>query len=202
MNGLTVIIPVKPPEPYLPTLVWNLYYILKNIKNEILIQTEPGLTNAVVQGVKHARYDTIVVMDSDGSHNPSIILKMYNLMQKSRMYQLMSKYDLIVGTKVHDETSWTRRLISRVYRWFARVLLDIQIEDPMSGFVLGTRKIFRTLKPSSDYKFLLQLLLHNPKPCVFQYPITFRKRKAGTSKTSLFTGFKTLHSIIMMWWKK
>ena len=202
MKGLSVIIPVKFPEPYVSSLCWNLEQILHYLDHEVLIQTEPGLTNAVVEGVKLASYDTIVVMDSDGSHNPNTVLKMYNLMQKSRKYNLMSKYDLIVGTKEKDETSWSRQFISKVYRWFAKKLLDIKIRDPMSGFVLGTKTIFESLKPSSDYKFLLQLLMHNPKPIVFEWPIHFHKRKAGHSKASVITGFKTLHSIIVLWWNQ
>lgn len=195
MKGLTVIIPVKPPEPYLPTLLKQIYVVLSKIKHEIFVQTEQGLTNAVIEGVKKSSYNTIVVMDSDGSHNPTVLVY---------MYRLMNEHELVIGSKAEgvDETSFTRRLISRVYCWLARTLLKLNVQDPMSGYVMASKNLFQQLKPSTDYKFLLQLLTHNPRPKIIEVPIIFRKRQKGKSKAAFRTGLKTFNSIIKLWWNK
>lgn len=195
LKGLSVIIPAKPPEPYLHTLTGDVERVLYDMDHEILVQNEPGLTNAIVIGIERSKYDTIVVMDADGSHDPFYLPKMYGQ---------MSQYNLVIGSKAlgGDETSLTRQVISKIYRWFARKLLDLDVKDPMSGFVMGSRKLFLTIRPTTDYKFLLQLLTHNPPPRVVEVPILFHERKGGESKATLRTGLQTIFTIIKFWWNK
>lgn len=186
---LSVILPVKDPEPYLPYLVDEIQELLVNagIQREILIQKEPGLTNAIVEGVKRSTFPFIAVMDADGSHEPFALLAMYAVLYPKQ-------HDLVIGYKDVDETSWIRQVISKIYRILAKALLGTRIHDPMSGYVMGTREIFQTLQPSMDYKFLLQLLAKNPK--ISEIPIIFHQRKAGKSKATLLTGFRTLYSMV------
>lgn len=194
INELSVIIPVKPPEPYLPHLVKQIDDALRGVDFEILVQEEKGLTNAVVEGVKRSRYRNIAVMDADGSHNPYMLPWMLSVLEGN-------KRDLVIGSKAlgTDETGFIRKIISAVYRGFARNILSLKISDPMSGFVVGRREVFLNLKPSNDYKFLLQLLIY-PFLKVKEIPIVFEKRKAGESKASLLTGLRTFHSILKIWW--
>jgi len=184
---LSIIIPVKDPEPYYPFLVREIECILNklDITYEILIQKEKGLTNAIIQGVKHSRYEFILVMDSDGSHDPSYIPLMLDYLYKG--------FDVVVGSKVYDETSNFRKFISAFFREVANSVIGINMHDCMSGFVLGKRAFFENLKPSFDYKFLLQILIQHPK--VVEYAIHFHKRKMGSSKANILTGLRTLTNI-------
>lgn len=192
--GISVIIPVKTPETYLHKLIREIDTELRSITHEILIQQEKGLTNAVVKGVARSRYNAIVVMDADGSHSPAYIFPMYSFLHR---------YDLVVGSKMigWDETTEGRKFISKFYCWLARSLLHLPIQDPMSGFVMGKKFVFERLKPSTDWKFLLQLLASPYKLRVKEVPITFEKRKEGSSKSTLATGLKTFHSILKYWIK-
>lgn len=184
---LSVIIPVKDPEPYYPQLMNDLHALLDlmEIEHEILIQKEKGLTNAIVEGVKRSRYPSIVVMDADGSHDPLYVPVM--------LYYLNKGYDLVIGFKEVDETSWTRKTISQIFRMLGSIMLGTKVKDCMSGFVMGRKEIFQGIKGSMGYKFLLQLLIHDPK--VKEIPITFHERKMGKSKASLLTGLRTLTNI-------
>lgn len=195
MNGLSVIIPVKPPEPYLPQLVRKIHCALTHLPHEVLIQTEIGLTNAVVKGVEKSRYDTIVVMDADGSHDPISLAIMYATLNG------FEGFDLLIGSKVHGYTddSLFRRFISWFYRKLAKSTLKLDVEDNMSGFVIGHRNVFLTLKPSTDYKFLLHLLTSNRSLKIYEIPIYFKKRQSGRSKTTLRTGLKTFSTIMRLW---
>jgi len=183
---LSVIIPVKDPEPFYPMLVMKINFLLNklSIENEILIQKELGLTNAVVEGVKKAQYPFVLVMDADGSHDPLYIPVWLNFMHE------VYDYDLVVGFKDVDESSFFRKTISKTFRFLGRILVGTKVKDPMSGFVMGRKKMFDLIKPSMDYKFLLQILIHDPR--VLDYPIRFYKRKSGRSKASLITGLRTL----------
>lgn len=195
MEGLSIILPVK-NEPYLPQLIENIEKLfewtkeLRLLPYEILVQEEKGLTNAVVQGVKKSRFETILVMDADGSHNPLYI---------HIMYDLARPFDLVVGTKVIDETAKYRQWISKFYRGMARAMINEECQDPMAGFVCGKRKWFELLKPSMDYKFLLQLLYYQPH--IYNLPIAFHERKQGKSKANILTGIRTMYNIfkIALW---
>lgn len=182
---LSIIIPVKDPEPYLSTLKIEIDSFLYGVFDyEILIQKEKGLTNAVVEGVKRSIYPWILVMDADGSHDPYHILEM--LIFTHRGFD----FDLIIGCKDVDESSFFRVKISQVFRSLGRFLIGTKVKDPMSGFVLGKKSMFELIEPSMGYKFLLQMLIHNPR--VKEIPISFHKRKLGKSKANLITGLRTL----------
>ena len=200
MKGLTVIIPVKPPEPYLLDLKKTVNYFLKDIPHEIHVQTETGLTNAIIAGVQKSKYSHIAVLDADGSHNPATLITMIDKFNQD------PTLDLIIGAKNHplsfDASPYYRRLISTIYRKLTCFILNLKVQDPMSGYIMGTKKLFSTIKPITDYKFLLQLLTHNPPPKVLEIPIYFAPRQRGKSKSTFKTGLKALHTIIKLWWKK
>lgn len=200
MRGLSVIVPVKPPEPYIDNLTSQIHLALDGVPHEIHIQYEKGLTNAVIHGIEKSQFDHIAVMDADGSHDPFSLHMMYCLLDSDSSLDLMVGSKFIEGGK--DSSPFTRRLISKFYRSFTKTLLNLKVSDPMSGFVCGKRLLFTQLRPSDDYKFLLQLLCHNPPPNVKEIPIFFHKRQGGESKTSLKTGLITLHSILKLWWKR
>ena len=111
MEGLSVILPVRHPEPYLNLLCTQISEVLKSakIKHEILTQEEEGLTAAVVEGVGKSRFANIAVMDADGSHNPIYLVN---------MYKLMSVYDVVVGSKIIDENPIYRRFFSFILLLF------------------------------------------------------------------------------------
>lgn len=191
MNGLSVIIPVKPPEPYLPDLIGEIHSVLDTINHEIFVQTEVGLTKAIIKGVEKSNYNTIVVMDADGSHNPTHL---------PEMFVLCKNYSLVIGSKVlgEDKSTVGRRMISKLFRKCSALILGLDVKDPMSGFVMGDKELFSSLKPTNDWKFVLQLLTHNPRPNVVEYPIHFLERKSGKSKATFVTGIKTLITIVKL----
>lgn len=190
---LSIILPVKIPEPYLPILVSEILHLkeMENIIFELHLQYEKGLTNAVVEGVKKSSCPFILVMDADGSHDPKYIPEMYDIINNCH-----SIFDLVIGSKEDDDTATLRKFISSVYRKLARNLLDLDVKDPMAGFVMGKKEWFEKIQPSMDYKFLLQMLVL--KPNYVEYPIHFYKRKEGKSKTNIMTGLRTLGTIIKL----
>ena len=93
---------------------------------------EKGLGSAILKGIQHAKGDTIVVMDSDFSHPPQIILKMLDMLKKSHCdIVVASRY--IKGGKILD---WPlkRKLMSKFATIIAKRGLRIDASDPMSGF--------------------------------------------------------------------
>jgi dolichol-phosphate mannosyltransferase len=183
VSGLSIILPVKYPEPHLKTLVTRIHYLLqRHVNYEILIQKEKGLTTAVLAGVVRSQYPVILVMDADGQHDPRYILPMYHLIERVN-------YDLAIGYKLKDENPRYRQLISMLFRRLA-TLLGFHAKDPMSGFVCGKKVFFKRLCPSMSPKFVLQLLNMNLKIC--DQPIIFHKRRRGASK------MRVQHALIIL----
>ena len=192
MEGLSVILPVRHPEPYLNLLCTQISEVLESarIKHEILTQEEDGLTAAVVEGVGKSRFVNIAVMDADGSHSPIYLVN---------MYKLMSIYDVVVGSKFIDENPIYRRFFSFIFRMIAKLMLGLNVIDPMSGYVMGQRRVFEKISPSLDIKFVLQILASKPK--VKEIPIKFFKRKMGKSHITPITGLRIFKTIFDLWLK-
>ena len=192
MTEATIIIPAK-NEPYLPTL-------LKELKDyEVLVQTEPGLSYAVLQGIKKASGNKIVIMDGDGSHHVSSI---------PYMLKLLDTYDVVIGSRYinggYTEDSWSRIQISKFYNKIARVILQISVKDNMSGYIVAKRRVFQELNiENKGYKIGLEIIVKSiGKFKVTEYPIAFTKRKEGKSKATLKTGLQTLWFINKLFWEK
>jgi len=188
---VTVIIPVKPPEPYLNSLISEIRRELNGVPIEILVQREKGLSYAVKKGIERSNGKIIVVLDADGSHSPKYIKPMVELVKSGYDLVLGSRY--VKGGKTHH--GFFRRLISRMYCVIARVMLNLNVKDPMSGFIVMKRELAEKLEISNlSFKFGLELICKAEK--IYEYPILFEKRKEGKSKADFMQGVETLK---LMW---
>jgi dolichol-phosphate mannosyltransferase len=192
MPKISVIIPVK-DEPYLPHLVRR---IKQMFPCDVHIQTEPGLANAVLCGVKVASGDVVCVLDADGSHNPSYL---------PTMVHRLSEADIVVGSRYvrggGTEDYFMRMLLSRLFCKLSRALLRLKVNDNMSGFVVAKREVFEQMHPQPfGYKFVLELLVKGRgRFTVVEHPVVFEKRKMGISKTGFGQGVKTFMFILKLW---
>jgi len=164
---------------------------LKNFKKmtgytvDVIHRTaKKGLSSAILNGIQHAKSDTIVVMDSDFSHPPQIIPRMVEALKKYRCdIVVASRY--VKGGKV---SGWPvkRKLLSKIATVIAKKGLGVQTSDPMSGFFAFNRHIIKGLKfDAIGYKMLLEILVKTRGAVVKEIPYTFTDRKFGSSKVSL-----------------
>lgn len=149
----------------------------------ILLITRPGksgLASAVLEGVRRARGDVIVVMDSDLSHPPETVPALLGAVAGGADVAVGSRY--IRGGGVR-RWPWRRRLMSRGATWMARAFLRVRVADPMSGFFAARRGLFDdTPILGLGYKILLELLVRHPAAAVVEVPFVFTERAGGRSK--------------------
>lgn len=149
-------------------------------------RAKEGLSSAILNGIEHARGETIVVMDSDFSHPPQVIPKMIEAFRGQRC-------DIVVASRYTAGGAirgWTtkRKLMSRVATLIARRGLGVRPEDPMSGFFAFKKSIIRGLNfDALGYKFLLELLVKTKGVRIREIPYTFENRRLGSSKLDLST---------------
>lgn len=146
-----------------------------------------GLSSAILEGIRSAIGEAVVVMDGDFSHPPQIIQKMLNELRHSECdIVVASRY--VKGGSVRD-WPFKRRLISKGATKIAQHGLGIKIKDPMSGFFAFRSHVIKNVKfDAIGYKMLLEILVKTKGVIVKEIPYVFTNRKSGSSKLDMSIG--------------
>jgi dolichol-phosphate mannosyltransferase len=147
-----------------------------------------GLASACIEGLCSSLAPYLAVMDADLQHDPRILLKMLNALRDG-------PYNLAIGSRYIEgggtgQWSKRRQRYSRVATLASRIIThQTDITDPMSGFFMVKRELFRKTVYhlcGKGFKILLDLLA-SAKSTVhaIEFPYTFRTRLAGESKLSV-----------------
>lgn len=160
-----------------------------------------GLGRAYIDGFQLAlaepRYDAVVQMDADGSHDPADI---------DRLVGALSTADLAIGSRYVPGGSvkgWaTHRLaLSRGGNRYARSLLGVGIRDLTGGFKAWRPPLLAQVTAATTmiegYGFQIEMTVRAlaAGARVVEIPITFRERVAGESKMSAKIGMEALRTV-------
>jgi dolichol-phosphate mannosyltransferase len=152
-----------------------------------------GLGGAVVEGMRLARGEWIVVMDADLQHPPEIVPDLIGAGARDGA-------DLVIGSRYagggnRDGLSGGyRRIVSGGSTLVTKVIFRnslLQVSDPMSGlFAIRTSSLeVEELRPLG-YKILLELVVRNRPGRIVEVPYSFQPRHAGESKSSMAEGVR------------
>ena len=147
---------------------------------------------AVRTGIRSAKKEYVIMMDSDGQHKPTDLMKIYNL---------LDDYDCVVGARTSDYKGlWYRNLANGLYNYLASYVTNMDIKDLTSGFRGFRRDIiikFLYLFPNGfSYPTTSTLSVIKSGYNLTYVPIDVEQR-IGKSKIKLFRdGFRFL--IIIM----
>lgn len=150
----------------------------------IVVRTKNrGLSPAVIDGFRIARYPVIVCMDCDLSHPPEVIPQMVLALSSGQQIIIGSRY--VPGGSTNDNWGIVRWLNSRVATVLARPLTSVK--DPMSGFFAMRKADFdkaTDLNPVG-YKVGLELVVKCGFTNIGEVPIHFSDRVHGESKLTV-----------------
>ena len=160
-----------------------------------------GLGTAYIFGFKWAlekKYDNIIQMDADLSHNPKDLPRMVNNLQK---------YDLVIGSRYIKGISvvnWPLRRLMLSYgaNAYSRVITGMPIMDGTGGFKAWKSSVLSSIDldsvKSQGYSFQIEMNFRAwvKKFNIKEIPIIFSDRTIGQSKMS-----KTIvyEAIFMVW---
>ena len=157
---------------------YNLKYYIRKKKRD--------LSKSCFLGIKLAKFETILIMDGDGQHNPKYILLMLNIFNKK-------KADFVIGVrnfkKLNNTFGFLRFFLSKFIIFIFNFFLGFKTLDPMSGFFIFKKKFF--LKNNNyffgkGYKILADFIYSsNQKLNIIDYEISFLRRMKGKSKMSI-----------------
>ena len=206
---ISIIIPTK-DEPAIQELVDEINKKIKS-NHEIIIvdksrvtpkiegakvipQISDGLGNAFVEGLGQTKGDIVALMDGDGSHRPE---DLNNLLGQIGKYEIALGSKLVIGGCSSDTTG--RMLVTLIFSMLTRLILWMDIKDPMTGFMVAKKDIFNRIKlKPRGFKVVIEIV-YKSKATVVEVPIIFRKRKLGSSKAGFNTrGINEILRIIIL----
>jgi dolichol-phosphate mannosyltransferase len=167
----------------------------------LLHRDEPtgGLGGAVVEGLKAATSDWIVVMDGDLQHPPSLVPELVGTGERSSAGLVVaSRY--IKGGSREGLAGGYRIAVSRGATWLTKTLFPRKlrgISDPMSGFFAIRRSaVTADILQPLGYKILLELAVRSRPRQVTEVPFVFQDRYAGESKSTAQEGLRFLRHLV------
>jgi dolichol-phosphate mannosyltransferase len=153
---------------------------------------ERGLAGAILRGLTEARGDVLVVMDSDGNHDPVLV---------PLMVRCAEEFDVVIGSRYVQGggmlTSAFRYWASYAFNVFIRIVLLLRIHDNLSGYLAFRRELLARLDTGTifygygDYAIRLLWQVVRGGGRVLEIPTVYRFRRGGESKTRFFAYFWT-----------
>nr|MBQ4456972.1 glycosyltransferase [Clostridia bacterium] len=144
--------------------------------------------DAIRTGFAHTDSKYTVVMDADGSHDPSCIVQFYDTMKSGDC-------DMVIGSRYCKGGQTDNNLILQAMSWMLnltyRVVFGIKAKDISNSFRMYKTADTKGLKLECDNfdiveEILIKLNYMNKDFSIKEIPIRFNKRDKGESKRDLF----------------
>jgi dolichol-phosphate mannosyltransferase len=186
--------------------------IVKNLQQEFadrlfleIRREKEGLGKAYIHGFKWAlqrKYEYIIEMDADFSHNPKDLKKLYKACaEEGADVSVGSRYSK--GVNVVNWSIW-RVLLSYFASRYVKIITGIPVDDTTAGFVCYKRKVLETIKLDKikfvGYAFQIEMKFKAWKHgfTIKEVSVIFTDRTAGESKMSGSIIGEALFGVIKM----
>jgi len=167
-----------------------------------------GLGTAYIHGFKWAiarKYDYVIEMDADFSHNPKDLNRLYRACKKDG-------FDVSIGSRYSqgvNVVNWPmkRVLLSYFASKYVRFVTGIPVHDTTAGFVCWKRNVLETLKLDKikfiGYAFQIEMKFKawKHKFSIKEVSVVFTDRTQGASKMSGNIVSEALFGVIKMRFK-
>ena len=167
-----------------------------------------GLGTAYIHGFKWAiekKYDYIIEMDADFSHNPTDLVRLYNACKNEGA-------DVSIGSRYSrgvNVVNWPmkRVLLSYFASKYVRFITRIPVHDTTAGFVCYKRRVLEKINLTTirfvGYAFQIEMKFkawkHNFN--IKEVSVIFTDRTEGTSKMNEGIIYEALFGVLKMRFK-
>ena len=167
-----------------------------------------GLGTAYIHGFKWAiekKYDYIIEMDADFSHNPADLVRLYNACKNEDA-------DVSIGSRYSqgvNVVNWPmkRVLLSYFASKYVRFITGIPVHDTTAGFVCYKRRVLEIINLNTirfiGYAFQIEMKFkawkHNFN--IQEVSVIFTDRTEGTSKMNEGIIYEALFGVLKMRFK-
>jgi len=151
-----------------------------------------GYGGALKTGIKKAKYDTIVIMDSDGQHRAEDIPRLLDAYEGEEC--------MVIGQRKIYQTKANRILGKILLHKIANFIFKEDILDINSGFrVFSKKSASRYLHLCSErfsFSTSITIAYISEYLDIVYVPIEVQKRAGGVSRVNFKTGFRTILKIL------
>lgn len=156
-----------------------------------------GKGGAIIRGLKIAKGKIVGFVDADGSTAPESILL---------MIENLSKYDAVIGSRwikgaiINKKQPILRRIASRLFNFFVRILFNFNFKDTQCGAKFFKREVIKNIISElglTDWAFDVDLLyrLNRKRYRIKEFPVVWFN-KEGSKLNLCKTSVKMFLSII------
>ena len=164
----------------------------------------PGFGRAVVCGLNHIKGDAVVIMMADESDDCRDVVRYWRTLNEG--YECVFGSRFLKGGGVIDYPR-TKLLLNRMANGFLKLLFRIKLNDTTNAFKAYRKEVIDGCRPLIAPHFNLTVEL--PLKAIVRgfswtvIPITWRNRRAGTSKLKLKEmGSRYLFICLYVWLEK
>lgn len=157
----------------------------------VLRTSDRGFAKSIFDGIQRARFERIVVMDSDLTHDPADIPKLIHVGQ---IYDLVSASRFCAGGRMVDTSHY---LVSLAYNWAIRLVLRTQIQDNLGGFFTARKSVLLGMPKDliftgyGEYFFRLLHFSQRSGLSIVEIPSWYLARGTGKSKSNWLRMIRT-----------
>jgi glycosyltransferase involved in cell wall biosynthesis len=203
---ISVVVPVYNEEENLPILVPKLLEVLKDLRKtyeiifvddgssdrsgEVLkgmatrdpsirilrFKANRGLSAALIAGMREARGDILVTLDSDLQNDPADIPK---------LLRALDHYDMATGWRQKREDPWLKRISSRIGNTVRNRLSGENIQDSACTLRAFKRECVQEIWVFNGMHRFLSTLVKMKGYRIIEVPVAHHQRKFGTSKYNI-----------------
>jgi dolichol-phosphate mannosyltransferase len=150
---------------------------------KFFVQQSDGYANALRYGMHLCRGHWIAILDSDGSHPPSLLIKMWTE---------RNNFDVISASRglplSRDQRSWPRRFSSKLVNRLYSALLFHSISDYTGSFRLWRSSLVKSIPTKANHfdihpELIVVAALMGSN--IVEIPYTYRNRLSGKSKAHI-----------------
>jgi len=175
---------------------------VKKYKNVELISYKQnrGKGYALQRGFARARklkFDTLILMDGDGQHNPNDIPKFVKKIENG--------FDVILGSRFikHTEIPLFRRIMLRGGCLIEKLVIGIDLTDAHNGYRAMNKNALEKIKLTENRmsyasELMMEIIKHNLSYSEIPIKVKYTREIMDRGTSSLFTGFKILFRIAIL----
>lgn len=146
--------------------------------NLLLSDARKGYSRAVRDGMLALEAPYLLCLDSDGQCDP----KDFDAFWASR-----NDVDVVLGWRVDRADNWMRKLMSRTFYRFYRLLYGVPVHDPSCPYVLSRKKVVEQLvhelgAMQQGFWWEYVARAHRRGFTIRELPVHHRQRSAGTTQ--------------------
>jgi len=203
---ISVVVPVYNEEGNLPILIPKLTGVLKDLRcsyemilvddgssdgsRKILREMAPhipslrilrlkenrGLSTALMAGIREARGEKIVTLDSDLQNDPADI---------PRLLEYLDRYDMATGWRQKREDSWLKKISSKIGNAVRNGLSGEDIRDSACTLRAFKRECIQEIPVFNGMHRFLSTLVKMNGYRIIEVPVSHHPRKFGKSKYNI-----------------